>query len=89
MECYTIEGFDKSGNPYVRPKKQFDTLEEAVANADKVNADTRVSEKVIPYKCSQCKKYHIGRNGDLLPDKAKSNFKRKQLKLYGTEKKGF
>lgn len=57
MECTTILN---------KPKKKFDTLDEAIVMAKKLNLQPQRIHKSVAYKCSKCFKYHIGSNGKLL-----------------------
>lgn len=57
MECSTILG---------KPKRKFNTLDEAIAMCKKLNAQEQRIHKLVSYKCSKCFFYHIGTNGKLL-----------------------
>lgn len=65
--CEKIVNID--GIDTVVPKKKFDTLDEAIIACKSVNVNSEITEKVVPYKCSICCKYHIGRNGKPITDK--------------------
>ena len=60
MEC-----FKKYGDRLV-PKKQYKTQDEAIADAKIINNKTYQIHKVVPYRCSICHKYHLGKNKTLL-----------------------
>lgn len=57
MECETT---------WSKPKKQFNTLDEAIAMCKILNKEPKRIHKLVSYKCSKCFKYHIGSNGKLL-----------------------
>lgn len=75
MECQTLERYDENLNPIYKPKKTFDTLDEAIENAKKVNCREHVIHKVVGYKCSKCGKYHLGRNGSEVTEKERMKWK--------------
>jgi hypothetical protein len=74
MECTTIGRYDENGSPVFKSKKKFDTLEEAIALAKKVNAYDHRIHKVIGYKCTICHKFHIGRNGKEVKEKDRDKY---------------
>lgn len=57
MECMTYYG---------KPKVKFKTLEDAIAECKKLNAQDKRIHKLVPYKCWTCFQFHIGSNGKLL-----------------------
>lgn len=58
------------GTTIIKPKKKFDTNEEAIEAAKKINAKPYQSSKVVAYKCKMCHKFHVGRNGKKIKNKA-------------------
>jgi hypothetical protein len=78
MECTTIERYDTNGSPVLRAKRQFETLDEAIAAAKKVNSNDKIIHKVVAYKCTSCFKYHVGRNGKVLSEKDRDKCKKHQ-----------
>lgn len=76
MECETIYRYDDKFNPITKSKKKFDTLDEAIDEAKRINSKDKTIHKVVAYKCSKCCKYHIGRNGKELKEKDKIKFKK-------------
>ena len=46
-----------------KPKKKFDTLDDAINACKSINKKSKM--KVVSYKCKKCFKYHIGRNGNV------------------------
>jgi hypothetical protein len=69
MECTTLDRVEENGVMVMRPKKQFDTLDKAIAVAKIENAKPDHIHKVVAYKCNVCHKYHVGRNGKPLTEK--------------------
>lgn len=61
-----------------RPKKQFDTLDKAIAVAKLENAKPEHIHKVVAYKCRICFKYHVGRNGKEITDKQRAKLQKEQ-----------
>ena len=45
-----------------KPKFKFDTLEDAIRVAKKMNFRNNREHKVVAYKCKECHKYHVGKN---------------------------
>ena len=78
MECQTLERYDENRQPIYKPKRAFDTQDDAIEFAKFVNSQDHVIHKVVPYRCSKCHKYHLGRNGKELKDKERNKHK-KQL----------
>jgi hypothetical protein len=57
-------------------KMKYGTLEEAITACKVLNSyDDRV-QKLVSYKCKECFKFHIGRNGSLIKAKDKTKKKR-------------
>jgi len=75
MECTTIRK-DVNGLEFEKPKAKFDTLEKAITHCQKENVREERTEKVAPYKCKTCCKYHVGRNGSLITEKEKEKLKK-------------
>jgi hypothetical protein len=71
----TLERYDEQHNPVYKPKRVFDTQDEAIEVAKFVNSQDRVIHKVVPYRCKICNKYHLGRNGKELKDKERQKHK--------------
>ena len=72
MQCTTLDRVEENGVMVMRPKKQFDTLDRAIAVAKIENAKPEHIHKVVAYKCDTCHKYHVGRNGKVLTEKERS-----------------
>ncbi len=77
MECLTLEKYDENGQPVYKPKKAYDTLDEAIEVAKFINSQDHVIHKVVSYKCKKCFKYHVGRNGKELKEKERDKNKTK------------
>jgi len=80
MECQRLERYDEKHNSIYVSKKAYDTQDEAIDFAKIINSEDHVIHKVVPYKCSVCHKYHLGRNGKELKDKERIKHKN-QLKI--------
>lgn len=78
FKCTTISttSVDENGNPKIKKKKAFFTLESAIQHAKQMNARDDRNEKVVAYKCKECHRYHVGRNGNKIKDKEKDKFKK-------------
>jgi len=59
----------------IKKKVPYDTLEEAIAQCKFVNIQPKVTEKNVPYKCTVCHKYHVGRNGKPITEKYRNKLK--------------
>ena len=70
MQCQTFSHInEETGEKVMKPKKAFDTLDEAIATCKKLNMRPHRISKLVSYKCRKCHKYHIGRNGKEITDK--------------------
>lgn len=47
-------------------KKKFNTMKSAQKEADYHNQNFKIKEKLTPYQCRVCKKFHNGRTGELI-----------------------
>ena len=74
MECTTKKTHD--GIVIEKPKRQYNTLEDAITRCRRDNVREERTEKVAPYKCKTCCKYHVGRNGSLITEKEKEKLKK-------------
>lgn len=73
MDCKT-----KHINPVTKleedkPKKKFDTLEQAIAHCKDMNTRQGRIHKIVSYKCPVCHFFHVGRNGKELTSKYVNN----------------
>lgn len=69
MECKTFSHIDENGEKVFKSKKTYDTHDEAIAKCKKLNLADKQINKLVSYKCKECCKYHIGRNGKPITDK--------------------
>ena len=78
MICQKIERYE-DGKPVYRQKKSYETQDNAIEFAKFINSQDHVINKVVPYLCKVCNKYHLGRNGKPLTNKEREK-RKKQLK---------
>lgn len=84
MQCTTKYVNRINGQLEDKPKRAFDTNEQAIAHCKLVNALPDRKFKVVPYKCKDCHKFHSGRNGNEITSKEKSRWERKvDFKIIG------
>jgi hypothetical protein len=67
-------------------KKGYDSLDEAILQAKIINVHPTVTEKNVPYKCTVCHKYHVGRNGKPITEKYKKKLVR-EFQIMKAQKK--
>lgn len=97
MMCDTLVKIDSDGRKEYKHKKAYNTLDEAITQAKKINAREDQVTKLVSYKCTYCHKYHIGRNGKTLTDKDREKYRKElgiSIKILGKidldkDKKGF
>jgi hypothetical protein len=70
MECQKT--IIKDGITTISPKQQYNTNEEAIKACKFLNSYPDRTQKLVPYKCHKCFKFHVGRNGKLIDVKSKS-----------------
>lgn len=63
-----IRSHYKIVNGALVPKKGFETENEALYNAFRINSMEHTIHKMVAYKCSKCFKWHIGHNETVLTD---------------------
>jgi len=63
MEC-----FKRYGMKFI-PKHQYRTLLEAIEDAAIINKKFQQIHKVVPYKCTLCNQFHLGKNKTLIDHK--------------------
>ena len=86
MTCDTLIRTDPDGRKHYRPKKPYNTLEEAITQAKKMNAEEKTIHKVVAYKCKYCNKYHNGRSKKELTEKERLKYQNEifsKLKVIG------
>ena len=62
----------KDGKETFKPKVKYDSLKEAIMSCKGLNSQEEATQKLVPYKCRVCHKYHVGRNGMEITDKYKA-----------------
>lgn len=58
-----------------KEKKAYNTLDEAIKEARRMNCMEKVIHKVVAYKCDICFKYHAGRSHRELSQKDRLRYK--------------
>ncbi len=56
-----MEHYRKIGN-FLKDKKAYKTQDEAIADAKIINKNLKQIHKVVPYRCSICNQFHLGKN---------------------------
>ena len=79
MTCDTLIRTDPDGLKHYKPKKPYDTLEDAIKEAKKMNAQDHVIHKLVAYKCNYCHKYHTGRSKKEITEKERLKYKNEIL----------
>jgi len=65
--CQRVLYIDPITKNYIKKdKRKFDSLEDAITEAKRINGLKINIHKVVAYKCNFCFKYHIGKNRTLL-----------------------
>ena len=83
MECTTFSHIDeKTGERIHKPKLFYKTHFEAENQAKLQNIEYEKKYVLKAYKCTKCKKYHIGRNGDIITEEYLKEIK-KTVRLQG------
>jgi len=77
-ECQT-ERIQEDSTTVLVDKVKFETLDDAIVECKKQNVQPGKTEKVVPYKCKICYKYHIGRNGTLITEKYRDKLLKEKL----------
>lgn len=92
MKCKTIKGYGtkkdgSKGRAIFGNKVKYDSLQEAQAEADRQNAHPKSFIKREAYKCSKCKKFHVGKGYDLIEGKVakpkKDRFRSLNIRVVG------
>ncbi len=87
MQCKTFSHINDKGGKSYKNKKSFDTLKEAILECKVLNAKPKQITKLVSYKCKDCCKYHIGRNGKTLTEKYKAKLNTELDKLFPSRRK--
>lgn len=83
MQCSTKVVNRITGLVEDKPKAVFETLELAIKHAKSVNSKPDRSFKVVAYKCRECYKFHVGKNGSVITNKEKEKWKPKGFTIIG------
>ena len=96
-KCDTLVRTEADGKKVFKKKEPFNTLDEAILEAKRMNCKESTIHKLFAYKCTYCHKYHIGRNSKILSDKDREKYRKElgvSVKILGKidldkDKKGF
>lgn len=75
MQCTTKYVSRINGELIDKPKRVFNTLEDAIKHCKLMNSLPERKFKIVSYKCKVCHKFHVGRNGNEITNKEKNKFK--------------
>ena len=75
MKCTTFKYIGENGEKVEKPKKQFETEEDAFKQACYYNAYGSTIHKLAAYKCWSCGKWHIGRTPHVLTKEDREKYK--------------
>lgn len=75
MKCKFIETYSVGGTVLLKPKRKFETLDQAIEQAKHINSFDTTIHKYVAYKCNECHKYHIGKSQHLLKEKDRIKYK--------------
>jgi predicted RNA-binding Zn-ribbon protein involved in translation (DUF1610 family) len=78
MDCKTFSHINEHGTKTYKYKHKFNTLDDAIAECKKLNAKPNQLTKLVSYKCPECHKYHIGRNGKPVTEKYRGKTRKNQ-----------
>lgn len=73
--CSTKQIDVETGQITIKNKLKYDSLNEAINIAKRMNMEDDRVMKVVAYKCQKCHFYHVGKNGSLLTKKYKNKLK--------------
>jgi hypothetical protein len=82
MQCKTFSHIGEDGEKVYKSKKAFDTLDDAILQCKIENAKSKQISKLVSYKCKECHKYHMGRNGKTLTQKYKDKLNDELGKIF-------
>lgn len=83
MTCDTIVRINPDGSKVYKRKKAYNTLDDAIKQAKRMNSEVHMIHKLVSYKCSYCHKYHVGRSKKILTEKQRLKY---QKEIYGNLK---
>ena len=81
VKCTTFKYIDAEGNRVEKPKRQYETEEEAMKQAFYLNAYGNSVRKLAAYKCWACGKWHVGRTCHTLTQEDREKYKKKLREL--------
>lgn len=76
-EHLTIYAYDNNGNALYKPKRGYNTENEALMVCYRYNIQDYTIHKAVTYKCSVCGKWHIGHHTTILNLEDKQKIKTK------------
>lgn len=65
-----------NGELVEKEKRSYETNDDAIIAARKMNIREKTIHKLVAYKCPVCGKFHIGRNGKPIRDKDRERYKK-------------
>lgn len=65
-----------NGELVEKEKRSYETNDDAIIAARKMNISEKIIHKLVAYKCPVCGKFHIGRNGKPIRDKDRERYKK-------------
>lgn len=69
-KCRTYSHTDPAtGKSIYKAKRKFLTPEQAIHAAEVTNSHFNQIHKAVPYKCTNCHFFHIGRDSEILKNK--------------------
>jgi hypothetical protein len=74
--CQTFSHLDELGRAVFKDKRKFITHDKAVEMCKALNLKEGQIMKLVTYKCVECHKYHIGRNGHEISKKYRSKLRK-------------
>ena len=84
---YTFTYYDENGNKHYKAKKGYNTQDQAVEMARKLNLSPQTVHKYSAYKCQICGKWHIGKNKNRVLTEQDREKIRKQIQVENFYKK--
>ena len=76
MRCKKLLYMKPDGSIVYAPKKQFEKQDDAIAAAKVMNLHPNQITKAVAYRCTECGKFHVGRNGKTITEKYLNQIKK-------------
>ena len=76
-KCERFAYIGSDGQQVFKPKRQFETEEEALLEAFRLNTQPKQLHKTRAYKCYKCGKWHVGRTPFALSEEDRTKYKEK------------